>query len=87
MKLKRLTLLLAAMCVVSACHFENTDAAKKESRCAIRQSKTTFAADVLKPYVDSGKLPGAINIFCKGNVQETACVGWADVDKKNSNVA
>jgi CubicO group peptidase (beta-lactamase class C family) len=82
MKLKRLTLLLAAMCVVSACQFENANAAKPESRCAIRQSKTTFAADVLKPYVDSGKLPGAINIFCKGNVQETACVGWADVDKK-----
>ena len=82
MKLKRLTLLLAAMCVVSACHFENTGAAKKESRCAIKQSKTKYAADVLKSYVDSGKLPGAINIFCKGNMQETACLGWADVDKK-----
>ena len=82
MKLKCLTLLLAAMCVVSACHLENTGAAKTESRCAIRQSKTKYAADVLKPYVDSGKLPGAINIFCKGNIQETACVGWADVDRK-----
>ena len=72
MRLKRLTLLLAAMCVVSACQFENANAAKSESRCAIKQSKTTFAADVLKLYVDSGKLPGAINFFCKGNVQETA---------------
>ena len=82
MKLNRLTLLLAAMCVVSACHFENANAAKPESRRTIKQSKTAFAADVLKPFVDSGKLPGAINIFCKGNVQETTCVGWADVDKK-----
>lgn len=82
MKLKRLTLLLAAMCVISACHLENASPAKPESRCAIKQSKTAFAADALKPYVDSGKLPGAINIFCKGNVQETTCVGWADVDKK-----
>ena len=82
MKLKRLTLLLAAMCVVSACHLENANTAKTEPRCAIKQSKTTFAAGVLKPYVDSGSLPGAISIFCKGNVQETACVGWADVDRK-----
>ena len=49
MKLKRLTLLLAAMCVVSACHLENTNAAKTESRCAVKQSKTKYAADVLKP--------------------------------------
>ena len=82
MKLKRLTLLLAAMCVVSACHLENANAAKPEPRCTIKQSKTSFAAEALKPYVDSGSLPGAISIFCKGNVQETACVGWADVDKK-----
>ena len=84
MKLKRLTLLLAAMCVVSACHSgnPNANAAKTEPRCAIKQSKTTFAADALKSYVDSGKLPGAISIFCKGNVQETACLGWADVEKK-----
>ena len=83
MKLKRLTLLLAAMCVVSACHLENADAAKKtQSGCNLKQSKTKFAADALKPYVDSGSLPGAISIFCKGKVQETACVGWADVDRK-----
>ena len=31
MKLKRLTLLLAAMCVESACHLENTGAAVTEA--------------------------------------------------------
>ena len=47
-----------------------------------RDSGTHFAADALKPFVDSGALPGAITVLSKGNIQETACVGWADVDKK-----
>ena len=45
-------------------------------------SKTTFAKEVLQPYVDSGQLPGAISIFYKDGVQETCCIGYADVDKK-----
>ena len=49
---------------------------------AVKASKTTFAADALKPYVEAGALPGAISVLSKGNVQETACVGWADKDKK-----
>ncbi|MBQ9501619.1 MAG: beta-lactamase family protein [Lentisphaeria bacterium] len=47
-----------------------------------RESGTHYAADVLNPYVESGELPGAISILVKGDVQETACVGWADVEKK-----
>ena len=45
-------------------------------------SKTTFAKDVLQPYVDSGELPGAISIFYKDGVQETCCIGYADVAAK-----
>ena len=41
-----------------------------------------FAADALRPYIESGELPGAISVFYKEGAQETACVGWADVDKK-----
>ena len=48
---------------------------------AVKASKTAFAAEALKPYVDSGALPGAISVLSKGNVQETACVGWADKEK------
>ena len=47
-----------------------------------KESKTTYAADALKPFVDSGELPGAISVFYNKGLQETACVGWADVDKK-----
>ena len=47
-----------------------------------KDSGTTFARDALQPYVDSGELPGAINVFYKDGVQETACVGYADVAAK-----
>ena len=49
---------------------------------AVKASKTAFAAEALKPYVASGALPGAISVLSSGNVQETACVGWADPVKK-----
>ena len=42
-------------------------------------SGTTFAEEVLAPYVKSGELPGAINVFYKDGVQETCCIGYADV--------
>ncbi len=48
----------------------------------LQESKTHYAADELKPFVDSGELPGAISILSKGNVRETACVGWANIEKK-----
>ena len=49
---------------------------------AVRESGTHFAADAVQPYIDSGECPGAISILCKEDWQETACLGWADVDKK-----
>ena len=48
----------------------------------LKPSGTTFAADAVKPFVDSGELPGIITIFSKGDVAEISCIGWADVDKK-----
>ena len=45
-------------------------------------SGTTFAKDALAPYVENGQLPGAINVFYKDGVQETCCVGYADVAAK-----
>ena len=48
----------------------------------IIDSKTNYAREVLQPYVDSGELPGAINIFYKDGVQETCCIGYADVAAK-----
>ena len=45
-------------------------------------SKTTFAREALQPYVDRGELPGAISIFYNDGVQETCCIGYANVEKK-----
>ncbi len=36
----------------------------------------------LQKYVDSGELPGAINILYKDGVEQIDCVGYADVEKK-----
>ena len=47
-----------------------------------KDSGTTFARDALQKYVDSGEMPGAISVFYKDGVQETACIGYADIDKK-----
>ncbi len=47
-----------------------------------KDSGTTFARDALQKYVDSGELPGAVNVFYKDGVQETCCIGYADVDAK-----
>ena len=48
----------------------------------VKDSGTKFAAEAVKPFIESGELPGIINIFYKNGVQETFCAGWADVDKK-----
>ena len=45
-------------------------------------SGTTFAKEGLQRYVDSGELPGAINVFYKDGVQEVCCIGYADVAAK-----
>ena len=47
-----------------------------------KDSGTTFARDVLAPYVASGELPGAISVFYKDGVQETCCIGYADAAAK-----
>jgi len=45
-------------------------------------SGTTYVKDALQPFVDSGDLPGAISILYRDGVQETCCVGYADVEAK-----
>ena len=49
-----------------------------------KDSGTTFARDAFQKYIDSGEIPGAIEIFYKDGVQETACLGWADVEAKRA---
>lgn len=64
--------------VVTAVVFSLTVSAQKK----VADSKTTYAKEVLQPYVDSGELAGAISVFYKDGVQETCCIGYADVAAK-----
>ena len=50
-----------------------------QARKKVVESKTGYARDVLQPYVESGQLPGVISIFYNDGVQETCCMGYADV--------
>ena len=49
---------------------------------AVTKSRTHFAEDALRPYVESGELAGAISILYKDGVQETCCIGYSDMEKK-----
>ncbi len=51
----------------------------QSSKAKFQESDTTFAKDALTPFVQSGQLPGAVNVFYKDGIQENACVGYADV--------
>ena len=69
--MKKLLFLLAISFCLSA-------AAQKK----VIDSKTNFAREALQPYVDRGELPGAISIFYNNGVQETCCIGYANVEQK-----
>ena len=69
---KRFVLLLASFCVMLSVGAQTKTV----------ESKTAFAKEALQPYVDSGQLAGAISVFYKDGVQETCCIGYADVSQK-----
>ena len=69
--MKRILLLLMLVGCLSA-----------TAKTKVINSKTNFAREALQPYVDRGILAGAISVFYKDGVQETCCIGYADVDKK-----
>ena len=48
----------------------------------VRESNTSYAKEALQTYVESGRLAGAISVFYKDGVQETCCIGYADVAQK-----
>ena len=75
MTFKKLSLMLSAALLAAGC-------TATQVKSPVKESKTAFAAAALKPFADSGALPGAISILCKGNLQETTCVGYADPAQK-----
>ena len=75
--MKRFMKLVCALIIVAASFTQTATAQKK-----VKDSKTTYAKEVLQPHVDNGQLAGAISVFYKDGVQETCCVGYADVEAK-----
>ena len=75
--MKRIIKLTSALLILLTAFGLNVSAKKR-----VVESKTNYAAEVLQPYVESGQLPGAISVFYKDGVQETCCIGYADVDAK-----
>lgn len=69
---KKVILSLALLCIVLTVNAQSK----------VRDSKTTYAQEALQPYVESGQLAGAINVFYKDGVQESCCIGYADVSQK-----
>jgi len=53
-----------------------------QARTKTIDSQTSYAKEALQPFVDNGQLSGAIAVFYKDGVQETSCVGYADVAAK-----
>ena len=47
-----------------------------------KNSNTTYARQALQPYLESGELSGAISVFYKDGIQETCCIGYANVSQK-----
>ena len=72
--MKRSIRFLSALLILITAFGLNVSAQKKAV-----ESKTSYAAEALQPYVANGQLPGAISVFYKDGVQETCCIGYADV--------
>ena len=48
----------------------------------VRDSGTHYVEEAMKPYIQSGECPGAISILYRDGVQETALMGYADMEKQ-----
>lgn len=69
--MKRMFISAALVCCLTA-----------SAQNGIKESQTTYAKEALQPYLEQGVLAGAISVFYKDGVQETCCIGYADVARK-----
>ncbi len=47
-----------------------------------RESGTSLVADAVAPWVENGALPGAVSVLYNDGVQETSCIGYANVETR-----
>ena len=72
----RLRLIIIGLAFLASVSFTS------QAQNKVKDSKTHYAEEVLKSYVESGQLPGAISVFYNDGVQETCCIGYADMEAK-----
>jgi len=52
------------------------------TEAAGKESGTSFAKEAFQKYLDSGEVPGVITVFHKNAIEETACLGYANVEER-----
>ena len=73
---------LRLSCFVLAAGVAAVASAGNASAAVARESGTRYVADAMTEFVERGIIPGAISILYKDGVQETCCMGYADVAAK-----
>ena len=77
-----LVLSLTTACQSAPAPSQSQAAASATAGKQVRDSGTHYVADAMKPYIESGECPGAISILYRDGVQETALLGYADMEKQ-----
>jgi CubicO group peptidase (beta-lactamase class C family) len=74
--------LLPVVMLIAGCLSQDSVNTETIARSSAKDSGTTVVNDAVGKYVDSGEIAGCISILYKDGVQEVACLGYSDVDKK-----
>ena len=49
-----------------------------------REPGSSFSREAFQKHLDSGEIPGVITVFHKNGLEETACLGYANVEERRS---
>jgi len=79
---KLLFALCAVVLLVGCCSDKKCSGGKCEGLTRPIESNTSFAKNAIQPLVDSGEINGAVCVLYNDGVQETSCLGYADVRDK-----
>ena len=87
MSIRKLILSASLVLSLSAAGYSQAAAAPEASSpsgktAAVKESGTHFMADAVMPYIKTGECPGAISILYRDGVQETALLGYADMENQ-----
>ena len=83
MKLRSLILSTAfVLSLASAGYCQSAPEAAPVKPAVVKDSGTHYVADAVNPFIQTGECPGAISILYRDGVQETALLGYADMENQ-----